>query len=54
MNNKLMPRIDKILLRKRFLIETVFDQLKTAMNIEHSRHRSVTNAFINVIAALVA
>lgn len=54
MKNKLMPRIDKILLRKRFLIETVFGQLKTTMNIEHSRHRSVTNACINIIAALVA
>lgn len=54
MKNKLMPHIDKVLLRKRFLIETVFGQLKTAMNIEHSRHRSKNNALVSIIAALVA
>ena len=50
MKNKLMPHIDKVLLRKRFLIETVFGQLKIAMNIEHSRHRSKTNALVSIIA----
>lgn len=54
MKNKLMPQIDKILLRKRFLIETVFGQIKTATNIDHTRHRSPINAFVNLIAALVA
>jgi len=54
MKNYLMPYIDKVLLRKRFIIETVFGVLKTDMNLEHSRHRSSTNAFVNIMAALVA
>jgi len=54
MKNYLMPHIDKILLRKRFLIETVFGILKTEMNLEHSRHRSTTNAFVSIMAALIA
>ena len=54
MKNYLMPYIDKILLRKRFIIETIFGILKKDMNIEHSRHRSPINAFINIMAALVA
>ncbi len=54
MKNHLMPYIDKILLRKRFIIETVFGVLKTDMNLEHSRHRSVTNSFVSVLATLVA
>jgi len=44
---------DKILLRKRSLIETVNHQLKNVCQIEHSRHRSPTNFFINLLAALV-
>ncbi len=54
MKNHLMPYINKVLLRKRFIIETVFGGLKTDMNLEHSRHRSPTNAFVNIMAALVA
>lgn len=54
MKNYLMPYIDKILLRKRFIIETVFGVLKTQMNLEHARHRSAVNAFVHIIAALVA
>ena len=45
---------DKILLRKRAIIETVFDQLKNISQIEHSRHRSFWNFLINVIAGLTA
>ncbi len=40
MKNRLMPLIDKILLRKRSLIETVNDQLKNISQIQHTRHRS--------------
>lgn len=54
MKQHLMPYIDKILLRKRFIIETTFGLLKTSMNLEHSRHRSVTNAFVHIMATLVA
>ncbi len=54
MKNKLMPVIDKILLRKRALIETVNDQLKNISQIEHTRHRSVTNFMVNIVAGLIA
>jgi hypothetical protein len=54
MVNRLMPLIDKILLRKRALIETIHDQLKNICQIEHSRHRSVNNFMVNLIAGLIA
>jgi hypothetical protein len=44
MRNHLMPLADKLMLRKRFVIETMFDILKCEMGLEHTRHRSVTNA----------
>src|SRR6185436_7662190 len=50
MLNKLMPLMDKILLRKRAIIESVNDQLKNISQIEHSRHRSIINFFVNLIA----
>lgn len=40
--NKLMDLKDKIMLRKRNLIETVFGYLKNTFNLEHTRHRSPT------------
>lgn len=54
MKNHLMPFIDKVLLRKRFIIETIFGVMKTDFNLEHSRHRSPTNAFVSILACLVA
>jgi len=54
MKNKLLPLIDKLLLRKRALIESVNDELKNIAMLEHSRHRSPLNAFINWISALIA
>ena len=54
MKPKLMRLIDKILLRKRSLIETVNDQLKNILQIEHSRHRSFWNFWVNLLAGLVA
>lgn len=54
MRNHLIPLIDKVLLRKRFIIETIFGVLKSEMSLEHSRHRSVINAFVHIIAALIA
>jgi hypothetical protein len=54
MKNHLMPIYEKILRRKRFLVETVFDILKTETNINHTRHRSPANAAVNILAALVA
>jgi hypothetical protein len=54
MKNKLLPLMDKLLLRKRSLIKTVNDQLKNISQIEHSRHRSVTNFLVNLVAGLIA
>lgn len=54
MKNALMPLIDKILLRKRSLIETVNDQLKNISQVEHTRHRSPVNFMVNLIAGLIA
>ena len=54
MKNRLLPLQDKLLLRKRYLIETINDQLKNVSQIEHSRHRSPINFVINVLAGLTA
>jgi len=54
LHNKLMPLADKLLLRKRAIIETINDQLKNIVQIEHTRHRSLVNAMVNSLAALVA
>jgi Transposase DDE domain len=54
MKNKLMPMLDKVLLRKRALMECVNDQLKNISQIEHTRHRSATNGIVNIVAAVVA
>lgn len=54
MKNRLIPLFDKLLLRKRAIIESVVDQLKNISQIEHTRHRSPLNAFINILAGLIA
>ena len=54
MKERLMSQFDKLLLRKRGISETVNDQLKNISQIEHTRHRSVYNFFVNLIAGLVA
>ena len=54
MRNCLMPLFDKLLVRKRAIIETIIDQLKNVCQVEHSRHRSPVNYFADVIAGLVA
>lgn len=54
MKNSLMTMSDKILLRKRSIIETVNDELKNICQIEHSRHRSVVNFMNNLVAGIVA
>ena len=52
--NKLMHLSDKLLLRKRAIIESIIDQLKNISQIEHSRHRSPTNFVVHLIAGLIA
>lgn len=54
MKNKLLALFDKIMLRKRALIESVNNQLKNVFQLEHTRHRSPVNGFVNMIAALTA
>jgi len=54
MKNSLMSMHDKIMLRKRSVIETVNDELKNICQIEHSRHRSFTNFIVNIVAGLAA
>lgn len=54
MKNRQMLMSDKLLLRKRFIIETINDQLKNQSQIEHSRHRSPINFVVNLLAGLIA
>lgn len=54
MRNRLMPMWDRIMLRKRFIIECINDLLKNKANIVHSRHRAVHNFIMNICAALTA
>ncbi len=55
-NMKPVSRTDfeKALLRRRCLIETVFDELKNLCPIQHTRHRSVGNFLVNLMAGIVA
>jgi hypothetical protein len=54
MKNSLMTMSDKIMLRKRSVIETVNDELKNICQVEHSRHRSFANFITNIVAGLIA
>lgn len=53
MKNKLMHVIDKLILRKRGMIDSMIGQLKQFCHIEHSRHRSSTNFVVNLLGGLV-
>ena len=54
MKPKVIALLDKILLRKRSIIETINDPLKNISQIGHSRHRSLANCMIKVVAGLPA
>jgi hypothetical protein len=54
MKNRLMTLSDKLLLRKRAILETLSDQLKNISPIEHTRHRSPLNFLVNLMAGLIA
>ena len=49
-----MKMEDKILLRKRAIIETINDELKNHCQVEHTRHRSVNNFMMNILGSLTA
>ena len=54
MKAKVMSAFDRAMLSKRYIIETINDQLKNISQIEHSRHRSSTGFMLNVLSGLVA
>ena len=54
MKNRLMSFHDRIMLRKRSVIETINDELKNICEVEHTRHRAMHNFIMNLIAALAA
>ena len=54
MKGALMSLSDKLLLRKRTIIETVNDELKNMAQVEHSRHRTFDNFIVNLLSAIAA
>lgn len=54
MKQRLMPLNDRLMLRKRSIVETIIDQLKNISQKDHSRHRSPVNCFVNVLGGLIA
>lgn len=54
MRPQLLAERDKLLLRKRALIESVNDELKNVCQIEHTRHRSPSNFLVHLLAGLIA
>lgn len=54
MKPKLMSWWDKVLLRKRTVIESIFNILKNTFELEHTRHRSINNAFVHLTSTLLA
>ena len=54
MKEVMHSEFDQALLRKRSLVETVFDELKNLCQIEHTRHRSLMNFAVNLMAGIVA
>ncbi len=54
MKNQVMELSDKLMLRKRAIIESVNDQLKNISQIEHTRHRSLPNFMVNLVSGLIA
>lgn len=53
MKNILMDWNEKVLLRKRSLVETVFDYLKNKFQLEHTRHRSPFNMLVHLVSTLI-
>ena len=54
MKKKFISLWDRAILKKRFIIETVNDQLKNISYIEHSRHRSEHGFMLNLLGGLIA
>ena len=54
MQNIHIDDIDKLMLKKRFIIETVFGKIKQSTDIENSRHRSINGFIITVLTSLIS
>lgn len=54
MKNALISLKEKILLRKRSIIETVFGCLKNKFELEHTRHRSPINFLVHIFSTLIS
>ena len=54
MKNRLLEELDKFFLRKRAILESIYDQLKNISQIEHTRHRSPVGFVSNLLAGLIA
>jgi hypothetical protein len=52
MKGALISVSDRLLLRKRILIETINDELKNIAQIEYSRHRSFENFLVNLLSGI--
>lgn len=54
MQAKVLDELDQFCLRKRAIVESIYDQLKNISQIEHTRHRSVVGFMTNLLAGLIA
>ncbi len=54
MRNRLINITDKVLQRKRTIIETINDQLKNISQIEYTRHRGSLNCLVTVLVGFAA
>ena len=54
MKGHIMELKDKILLRKRAIIESINDELKNMCQVEHTRHRGVNGFILNILGAIGA
>lgn len=54
MKQKALSNEEKLLLRKRSVIETVNDELKNICQVEHTRHPSVAGFILNIMGAIAA
>jgi hypothetical protein len=54
MKSKALSNEEKLLLRKRSVIETVNDELKNICQAEHTRHRSINRFLLNLMSAIAA
>ena len=54
MKKQALSNKEKLLLRKRSVIETVNDELKNMCQVEHTRHRSISGFLLNIMSAVAA